>query len=123
MIIIKRHTSKLTLETLANYCKKFCSDVSILCYDRNHSLIWAHVYRSYPAILSLCLILIRVEETELACLYLIQHMLMQIIMHTSCAFTSALYTSLIFYANLCMHTCKMLNVMFCISAAHTLDQV
>ena len=59
MIISKRHTSKLTLQALANYCKKFCSGisvlchVSILCHNRNHSLVQVNVYRTYTIILDL----------------------------------------------------------------------
>ena len=53
IIISKRHTSKLTLQAIFNYCKKICSCVSILCLDRNRSLVQVHIYRAYTVILAL----------------------------------------------------------------------
>ena len=53
MMTGKRHTSKLTIKALPNYCKKFCSGISVLCHNRNHSLVEVHVYRAYIIILGL----------------------------------------------------------------------
>ena len=71
-MISKGHTSKLTLYALANYCKKFCSGISIMCHDGNHSLIQVHVYRAYTVILGLQFLCVtRCTRPDLACLYLI----------------------------------------------------
>ena len=57
-------------------------------------------------------------------------MLMQTIMYASCAYTSDFYVRSIFHAQLCMHVCKMENILCHVLlhivsrfAVYVLDQV
>ena len=104
---------------LTNYCNKFCTGISVLCQDRNHSLVQVHVYRAYTAILGLQFLCTDAYEPYLTCLYLIcthAHANYSI-MYTSRMYTSTLYTSLFFcmrayvYIHMCVK-CKMCYVTF-----------
>ena len=99
------------------YCKIFCSGISALCHNGNHSLVQVHVYRAYTIILGLqFLYMPRCMQTRF-------NVFMQIIMQTSHVHTSTPNTSSIFLAHAVIHMCKIQNELCRVVAAHVLNQV
>ena len=93
------------------------------CVTTNHSLASTYQYMfslyhyTWPTILK-CTCQ-GVHEPDLACSYpWYACVLVQIVMHMSCAYTSALITSSILHAHTCMHMCKLQNVS-CHVSLHT----